>query len=172
MMNYNETKFTAEPGKPEIIITREFDALQDIVFKTYTDPKLLVEWLGPREMTTRIEKFEAKTEGAYRYIQTDKKGSRFAFRGIIHELLTPERIIQTFEYEGLPEKGHVSLQTILFEVTPDNRTRVTTQCLFQSLTDRNGMIDSGMEKGVIESHERLEELLKKINIEFSQQLIL
>jgi uncharacterized protein YndB with AHSA1/START domain len=159
-MTVNKTKVVAEPGKQEVIITREFDAPRELVFRAFTDPKLYVQWLGPRSLTMRLEKFEPTSGGGWRYVHKDKDGNEFGFHGVIHEVLAPERIIDTFEFEGLPEKGHVSLQTAKFEELPGGRTRVTAQAVFQSVADRDGMVQSGMEQGVVESHERLDELLK------------
>ncbi len=157
----NKTKITAEPGKQEILITREFDVPRELVFKAHTDPKLYVKWLGPRELTMTLEKFEPKNGGSWRYIHKEKDGNEYAFHGVVHEITAPERIIQTFEFEGLPEKGHVALETARFEELPGNRTRVTSQSVFQSVADRDGMVQSGMERGVNDSYERLDELLAK-----------
>jgi uncharacterized protein YndB with AHSA1/START domain len=110
----------------------------------------------------RLERFEAKTSGSYRYIFQDKDGNEFGFRGVCHEVVPSERIIQTFEFEGLPKKGHVALETMRFESLADHRTRLIVQSVFQSVVDRDGMIASGMERGVIESHERLSELLEEL----------
>lgn len=159
-MKINKTKIKAEPGKQEIFITRDFDAPRELVFRAYTDPKLIVQWLGPRELTMVLEKFEPKIGGSYRYIHKDEDGNEYAFHGVCHEVTVPERIIQTFEFEGLPEKGHVALETARFEVLPGDMTRVTTQSVFQSVMDRDGMLASGMEKGVNDSHERLSDLLE------------
>jgi uncharacterized protein YndB with AHSA1/START domain len=159
MTTKNQTRITAEPGKQEIIITREFDAPRKLVFKAFIDPELLVQWLGPRRLTMKLDRFEPKPGGSYRYIHLDEKGNQYGFHGVIHEVSTPERIIQTFEFEGLPEKGHVSLDTARFETLPGNRTKVFFQSVFQSVADRDGMLQSGMEEGLNESHERLDELL-------------
>jgi uncharacterized protein YndB with AHSA1/START domain len=156
----NATSIKAEPGKQEIIITREFDAPRELVFKACADPKLVVQWLGPRDLTMKIEKFEHKSGGFYRYTHT-RGNQSFGFYGVIHEVSFPERIIQTFEYEGLPEKGHVALETARFEALPGGRTKLTTQTVFQSVADRDGMLQSGMERGVNDSHERLDELFEK-----------
>jgi len=157
----NKTKITAEPGKQEIFITREFDAPRELVFKAHTDPKLYTQWLGPRELTMTLEKFEPRDGGSYRYIHEDQAGNKYAFHGVNHEVLAPERIIGTFEFEGLPEKGHVILGTLKFESLPGDRTRLTSQSVFQSVADRDGMLRSGMERGVNEGYERLDELLAK-----------
>jgi uncharacterized protein YndB with AHSA1/START domain len=155
----NKTKMIAEPGKQEIFIVRELDAPRELVFKSFTDPKLYEQWLGPRRLTTKFEKLESKDGGSYRFINEDEKGNKFAFHGAYHEVLAPERIIGTFEFEGLSEKGHVSLEITKFEELPGGRTKLTTQDVFMSVADRDGMIQSGMEEGANDSYDRLEELL-------------
>jgi uncharacterized protein YndB with AHSA1/START domain len=161
-MAKNKTIITAEPGKQELFITREFDAPRELVFKAFTDPKLYVQWIGLRGLTTTLETFEPRSGGSWRFIQKDESGNEFAFHGVNHEVLPPERIIDTFEFEGLPEKGHVILETARFEELPNNRTKVVSQSVFQSVADRDGMVQSGMEEGVNDSYDRLDELLKKM----------
>lgn len=108
-----------------------------------------------------VETFEPISGGKWRYIHTDKNGKAYAFHGVHHEVLAPQRIIGTFEFEGLPEAGHVTLETVRFEVLQNNRTKVTIQSVFQSVADRDTMKQSGMERGVNEGHERLDELLTR-----------
>jgi len=123
-----------------------------------------VQWLlGPRRLglTMRLDRFEPKTGGMWRYIHKDRNGNEYAFHGVNHEVLAPERLIDTFEFEGLPEKGHVSLETAKFEALPGGRSRLTIQDVFQSVADRDGMLRGGMEEGVNDSFDRLEELLAK-----------
>lgn len=155
----NKTKIIVEPGKQEIFIVRELDAPRELVFKAFIDPALYSQWLGPRRLTTKFEKLEAKNGGSYRFINEDEKGNKFAFHGIYHEVLAPERIIGTFEFEGLQEKGHVSLEITKFEELPGGRTKLTAQDVFMSIADRDGMVQGGMEEGVNDSYDRLEELL-------------
>ena len=162
MMEDKPTKITAEPGKQEIIVSREFNAPRGVVFKAFTDPKLYKEWIGPRGFETEIDVFESKDGGSWRYIQKDLEGNQFAFHGVNHEVLPPERIIGTFEFEGLSEAGHVILQAVYLESLPDNRTRMTNINVFLNVEDRDGMIQSGMEEGVIDSYNRLDELLEKM----------
>jgi uncharacterized protein YndB with AHSA1/START domain len=159
------TRITAEPGKQEIIIEREFDAPREIIFKAFTDPKLLIQWLGPRILTMTLETFEPKNGGAWRFIHKDRDGNAYAFGGVHHEVANSERIIRTFEFEGLSEKGHVSLETARFEEMPGGKTRLTVQSVFQSVADRDGMLQSGMEEGVKDSYDRLDELLEKMQKE-------
>lgn len=159
MLTLNQTKITANPGKQELFITHECDAPRNLVFKAYTDPNLIQQWIGPRGYDMKIEKFESKPGGTYRYIHTDPQGKKHGFHGVIHDIIPDESIIQTFEYEGLPEKGHVTLDIAKFESLPGNRTRITAQSVFMSTADRDGMMQADMEKGVQESYERLDELL-------------
>lgn len=155
----NETKIIAEPGKQDITIVREFEAPRELVFRAYTEPQLYVRWLGPRGYTIELEKFEPWSGGSWRYLNRDEQGNVYAFHGVNHEVTAPERIIGTFEFEGLPERGHVILETAVFEALPGGRTRMTGHSVFRSVADRDGMIQSGMERGVVDSYERLDELL-------------
>jgi uncharacterized protein YndB with AHSA1/START domain len=157
----NKTTITAEPGKQELFITREFDAPRELVFKAHTDAELYAQWLGPRGLTTRFDVFEPVSGGRYRFIQKDSDGNEFAFHGVTHDVTAPERIIGTFEFEGLPESGHVILETTKFEALLGNRTRITAHSVFQSVEDRDGMIQSGMEHGVVEGYDRLDDVLAK-----------
>ena len=161
MITKNQTKITAEKGKQELFITREFDAPRELLFEAFSDPKLLVQWLGPRDMTMEIEKYDNRTGGSYRFIHCNASGNKFGFNRVIHEVTAPERIIRTFEFEGLPERGHVSLETATFESLAGERTLLTIHSVFKSVADRDGMVMSGMERGVLDSHSRLDELLEK-----------
>ena len=161
-MSKNKTTITAEPGKQELFITREFDAPRELVFRAHIDPDIYVRWLGPRDLTTTLETFEPVSGGRWRFLQKDKDGNEFAFHGVNHDVTAPERIIGTFEFDGLPESGHVILETTKFEELPGGRTRVITQSVYQSVEDRDGMIASGMESGVVDGFERLDEILAKL----------
>lgn len=155
----SETNIVVEPGTHEIVITHTFDAPRELVFRAYTDPALFVRWMGPRYLTTTIDVMEAKTNGRWRMIHRDPDGNEYAFHGVYHEVTAPERIVQTFEFEGMP--GHVSLETATFEDL-GGRTLVTGHSVFQSVADRDGMVASGMEVGVNDSNERLAELLAEL----------
>jgi uncharacterized protein YndB with AHSA1/START domain len=162
MTTKNKTIITAEPGKQELFITREFEATRELVFKAYTDEKIYAQWLGPRGLETWFEVFEPVSGGKYRFTQKDKDGNQYSFHGVTHEVLLNERIIGTFEFDGLPEAGHVVLETTRFEALPGNRTRITSQSVYQSVSDRDGMVESGMEQGVVEGYERLDEILETL----------
>lgn len=161
MATKNQTKVVAEPGKQELFIIREFEAPREMVFKAFTDPKLISRWLRPCNMDMRIDKFEPGAGGSWRFVHITKDGHEFGFHGVCHEQTAPERLIRTFEFEGLPEKGHVVLETALFEALPNGRTKLTVQSVFQSVQDRDGMVRSGMEDGVMDAHKLLDELFEK-----------
>ena len=160
-MSKNKTAITVEPGKQELFITREFDAPRALVYKAHIDPDLYVQWLGPRGYEMVLETFEPHSGGRYRYIHKDKDGSEYGFHGVFHEM-SDELMIQTFEFDGLSESGHVTLDTMKLDALPNGRTRLTAQSVFQSVSDRDGMIQSGMERGVNEGYERLDEILEKL----------
>jgi uncharacterized protein YndB with AHSA1/START domain len=157
----NQTIVVVEPGLQELFITREFDAPRKLVYKAYTDPELYIQWLGPHGFEMKLETFEPVSGGKYRYIHKDPEGNEFGFHGTFHEM-SEELMIQTFEFEGLPERGHVSLDTMRLEELPGDRTKVTIHSVFQSVEDRDGMVQSGMERGVQEGYQRLDEILAKL----------
>jgi len=161
-MTAHTTTILAEPGKQEIVITREFDAPRELVFKAITDPQLIPQWWGPRYLSTEVDLMDARPGGQWRFINRDAQGAAYAFHGVYHEVLAPERIIDTFEFEGLLETGHVTLETMRLEALPGARTRLTVQSVFQSVADRDGALQSGMEAGIHETYDRLAELLKKM----------
>jgi uncharacterized protein YndB with AHSA1/START domain len=149
----------AEPGSLEMVITHKFDAPRELVYKIYTDPNSIPDWWGPRNLTTEVDKMELRPGGIWRYIQHDPQNNIFAFHGVYHSLEPNKQIISTFEWEGMP--GHVILVTTTFE-DQGNRTIVTQQNVFQSVQDRDGMMQQGMEQGTIEGDERFSELLARI----------
>ena len=108
-----------------------------------------------------VEKMDAVAGGSYRFLH-ERAGHVYAFHGVYHEVLAPERIIGTFEFDGLPEKGHVIMGTTKFEDLGDGRSRLVHQSVFQSVADRDGMIASGMERGVTEGYDKLDTLLKTL----------
>lgn len=157
-----QTKIRAEAGQQDLLVTREFDAPRELVFRAFTDPELYTQWMGPRQLTMRLERFEPWKGGVWRYIQSDAQGNEYAFHGVNHEVIAPSLIISTFEFEGLPEKGHVCLETARFEELPGGRTGYTAQSVFQSVADRDGMMQAGMEEGMNDSYDRLDELLARM----------
>ena len=154
-----KTEYVIEPGKQELTSTVVLDAPRELVFRAYTDPKLFAQWWGPRRYENKIEKFDSRPGGEWRVVQRGDDGSEFGFRGVNHDVVAPERIVSTFEYEGVP--GHVALQTATFEPL-GNKTKLVAHQVFQSVMDRDGMVASGMESGANESLERLAELLERM----------
>jgi uncharacterized protein YndB with AHSA1/START domain len=151
-----KTHISVEPGVPQIISTREFDAPRDLVFRAHVDPDLLVQWRGLREHTLLIERYDACDGGKWRYVAKDASGEEYGFRGVFHGDPSPDGIVQTFEFEGAP--GHVSLDTTTIEER-DGSTLVRRVSSFQSVEDRDAIVAGGMERGVRECDERLTELL-------------
>lgn len=158
----NLTKLTAEPGKQVILIEREFDAPRELVFEAFTDPGLFVQWMGPSDLTMDLQQFDARDGGAWRYVSKAPNGGEYAFCGVFHEVAVPERIVQTFEFLGLPDRGHVTLETAVFEELQGGRTKMRMESVFRSVADRDGMLQSGMESGMNESFGRLVQLLETL----------
>ncbi|MEP6639586.1 MAG: SRPBCC family protein [Chloroflexota bacterium] len=153
------TQVTAEPGTPYIDITREFDAPRDLLFRAHTDPELLVQWLGPNRLTMIIDRYDVRDGGKWRYIHRDEDGTEYGFHGVFHGTPSPDGMIQTFEFEGAP--GHVSLDSITFEER-DGCTVLHGHSVFQSVQARDAMVESGMEGGLSEGYDRLDELIAKL----------
>ena len=154
----NKTEIIAKPGMQELFIKREFDAPRELVFKAHIDPEIYVKWVGPRDLKMTINKWDARDGGSYEFTHK-RDGQEYNFLGVYHEIVEPERIIGTFEFTGLPERGHVILGTTKFEELPGGRSRLVHQSVFQSVEDRDGMIASGMERGVKDGYEKLDTIL-------------
>jgi len=160
-MTSKKATVIAEPNSHAITITREFDAPRALVFRMFTEAEHYSQWIGPRDLTMRLETFEPWAGGSWRYVQLDAAGNEYGFHGTNHEVTAPERIIGTFEFEGLPEAGHVALDSMYFATLPGNRTQMTVVSVFQSVADRDGMLQAGMEAGMNDSYARLDELLAR-----------
>jgi len=145
------------PGEREIHVERIFDASPERVFTAYVDPELIPRWWGPRGTTTIVEELDARPGGTWRFLARNPDGSEIVFRGVFREVTPPERLAQTFEWDGMP--GHVSVDTAVFEDLGDGRTKVVSDTVFHTAEERDGMLESGMEKGMNETYERLDELL-------------
>jgi uncharacterized protein YndB with AHSA1/START domain len=147
------------PTDREIQIERVFDGPRDRVFAVFTDPSLIPEWWGPRDTTTVVDQMDVRPGGSWRFVVHHADGRENAFRGTYREVTPPERIVQTFEWEGLP--GHVAVETASFEDLGD-RTKLTTTSLFHTVEERDGMLASGMETGAGETYARLDEVLARL----------
>ena len=152
----HETRITADRDVPLVRIVREFDAPPEKVFRAHSDPALIVRWLGPRRVTMRVDHYDCRTGGSYRYIHASG-GNEFGFHGSFHEVRPSELIVQTFTFEGMPDG--VALERVRFEDIGGGRTRLTATSLVDSFEARDAFLASGMEGGVREGYERLDELL-------------
>ena len=152
----HETEITADADVPIIRITRDFDAAVAKVFRAHTDPALIVQWLGPRDLQMTIDHFACRTGGSYRYLH-HRGEEEFGFHGSFHEVRPSELIVQTFCFEGFPDQ--VALERLVLEDLGDGRTRLTATSLVDSFEARDAFVASGMESGLRESYERLDEVL-------------
>lgn len=151
-----ETTINVPPGLPLIEIVREFDAPPERVFRAHVDPDLAMAWLGPRDLVNRVEHWDARTGGSWRYV-SGRGTDEFAFYGSFHEVRGPGRIVQTFTYEGAPDA--VALEILTFEELPGGRTRLRAVSVGESVEARDAMVAGGMARGVVEGYQKLDELL-------------
>ena len=154
------TEILAPAGRQEIVVTRKYNAPRELVYKIVTDPKLIPHWWGPRNLTTHVERMEVKPGGQWRFVQHDPQGNIFAFHGVYHEAKAPELLIYTMEWEALP--GHVLLDIDRFD-EQDGETICTSRSIFETVEDRDGMLQQGMESGTKVVTERIIELLNLLS---------
>ena len=150
-----QMKITAPPGRQEVIITRTINAPKEVVFKTVTDPLLIPEWWGPRRLTTFVHKMVVTPAETWRIVQQDDAGKEYGFHGVYHEVVSSDRLVYTSEFEGFP--GHVSLNIDEF-TEQDGQTIIKTRLVFQSVEDRDQMLQWRMEEGMRETTDRLNDL--------------
>jgi uncharacterized protein YndB with AHSA1/START domain len=155
----HETEITADSKVPLIRITRDFDAPPAKVFRAHADPDLIVQWLGPRRLKMVIDHYDCRTGGSYRYLHLSD-GNEFGFHGSFHEVRPSEMIVQTFTFEDVPDG--VALQRLVLEDIGNGRTRLTATSLVDSFEERDAILASGMEEGVREGYERLDEVLARL----------
>jgi len=153
----HETTIEADPNLPTIRIIRDFDAPPDRVFRAWVDPEMVVQWLGPKSSEIRIDQWNARTGGNFRYASVQDGEEVAAFYGSFHEVRPSERLVQTFTWEGMHDG--VALETMTFEDLGDGRTRTIGLSLVENLEARDGIMASGMEVGVYEGYAKLEALL-------------
>ena len=153
-----DTTITSQPGTPFIDVTREFDASPAQVFRAYTEPELVAQWMGPHGLEMEIVEYDARPGGSYRYIHRDNEGNEYRFHGVFHTVTGSETLIQTFEWEGAP--GQVSLDSAKFEDL-GGRTRLRLHSVFPTVEARDAAVASGMSRGITDSMERLDTVLAK-----------
>ncbi len=151
----NETQIIVDDKVPMVRVVREFDAPVEKVFRAHVEPELVRQWLGPRDLEMVIDHWDCRTGGSYRYVHV-RDGEEYGFHGSFHDV-APNRIVQTFTFEGFPEQ--VALETLVLEDLGDGRTRLSCQSLVDDFDARDAFVASGMEEGVREGYERLDELL-------------
>jgi uncharacterized protein YndB with AHSA1/START domain len=154
----NPLKVEAPAGVPFIDWEREFDAPVEAVFRAHKEPEMIKQWLGPRQYEMDIDNYDFRTGGRYRYLHR-ADGEEYAFNGVFHVVRENEFAIQTFEFEGFPDV--VSIESMTFEALDDGRSRVRGHSTYPSMEARDGMVSSGMESGMSEGYERLDEVLAK-----------
>ena len=147
------------PSDREIRIERVFAAPRERVWRAMTDPALVVQWWG-RGNKLVLEKFEPVRGGHWRFVEHTPDGQQHGFEGRFREVTPPERVVQTFEWDGMP--GHVALETMTLEDLGDGRTRIRVVSLFHTGEDRDGMVQSGMETGLNQSYEALDRVLAQM----------
>jgi len=153
---------TANPGESVIHIERVFDAPRAKVFKAMTTKEIIEKWwLGPG-YDIRVDEYEPRDGGKWRFVQKADDGKEYAFYGIIHEIAQDERIVQTFEFTGLPERGHVSMEKMELHDLDDGKTKMTVVSTFFSAQERDGMIQSGMEDGMQNTYDMLDKVLETL----------
>ena len=155
---HHETQIVSDPDVPLVRIVREFDAPPAKVFRAHVDPELFAQWTGPKGMEIRIDRHDCRSGGSYRYVMA-QDGEEYAFNGAFHEVRLDELIVQTFAFEGMPDD--VALERIVLEDLGNGRTRLTSTSLVDSFEGRDGFVASGMEVGVNEGYEKLDELLAR-----------
>jgi uncharacterized protein YndB with AHSA1/START domain len=152
-------RFIAEPRVPQVVITREFGAPRELLFRAHTDPDLLVQWLAPRRLTMTIDRFDLRDGGTWRYQHWEADGTDHAFHGVFHGEPSPDGIVWTFESEGAP--GHVCLRTVTFS-GHGGKTLLSHNTVYQSVEDRDLDLQAGMEERVSDSMDRLDGLLARL----------
>lgn len=158
----HSTRVIAEAGKQELFIIREFDAPRELVYRAFSDPEILVQFFAPHDTVMTFDYADYQTDGRYRYTHTRPEGVVLCtFKGVIHEMAAPERIVQTAELEGLPEAGQAILEVMTFEALPGNRCKLTIHDICRSVATRDAMIKSGMESGLVIIFNQLDLFLQK-----------
>ena len=155
----SETKIQAPDGVPFIDVSRAFAAPRDLVFRAFTEPELLIQWLGPDRYEMVIDEYDVRAGGSWRYVHRDPAGNEYGFHGVFHGDPSPAGFVQTFEFEGAP--GHVSLDTLTLEER-DGGTIVHTHSVYQSLEARNAMVENGMAEGMDAGFNKLDALLARL----------
>jgi len=150
-----KTKVTAEDGKQDLVITREFDLPLELLFKAYVEPDIVEQWMG-----TKVLKLESKKHGSYQFETTDPKGNKHRFNGAIHEFIPDSKIIRTFEMENTP--FGVQLEVYEFEQLTEERSKLNMHVIYESVALRDQMLQLPFRQGINMAHNRIQEILNKV----------
>jgi len=161
-MNKNKATVTANPGESTIRIERTFDVAPEKFFRVITNKDLIPKWWVGPGYEVRVDEMDVREGGRWKFVQVMQDGTEYAFFGVYHEIAPAERVIQTFEFSGLPERGHVILERMEMQAAEGGKTKITTTQSFFSVQDRDGMLQSGMEEGMQNTYRVLDELLAEV----------
>ena len=154
---YHSAQIEADPKVPLIRITRDFAATPEQLFRAHMDPELYKKWVGPADISTRIDHWDARSGGSFAFTNL-REGEEHSFHGSFHEV-SPTRIVQTFNYDPWPES--VSLETLTLTDLGDGRTRLVATSLVDSFEGRDQWLARGMETGVNDGYHKLDDLLSE-----------
>jgi uncharacterized protein YndB with AHSA1/START domain len=152
-----KTKIDAEDGKQDLLVTRGFDLPLEMLFKAYVEPEIVEQWMG-----TKVLKLDSKSHGSYQFETTDPMGNKHRFNGVIHEVVTNEKITRTFEMENTPFP--VQLEFLEFEKVTDETSKLNMHIVYKSVADRDNMLKLPFEQGINMAHNRLEDIVRKRKI--------
>src|ERR1700712_4979426 len=150
-----KTKVSAEDGKQDLVITREFDLPLELLFKAYEEPEIVEQWMG-----TKVLKLESKKHGSYQFETTDPKGNKHSFNGVIHEFIPNKKITRTFEMEHTP--FGVQLEVYEFEQLTDDTSKLTMHVIYESVAQRNQVLQLPFAQGINMAHNRLQDILTEL----------
>jgi uncharacterized protein YndB with AHSA1/START domain len=156
-MSTNPVTIIAPDGVPFIDIVRDFNAPVAAVYRAHREPELIAQWLGPHGYEMKIERWDLRTGGGYRFVHVNQQGQEFTFNGVFHVARPDDFVVQTFEFEGVPDV--VSIETLRLQDLGNGRTRLAIHSTYPSQEARDAMIANGMAKGVTEGYERLDSVL-------------
>ncbi|MXV16524.1 ATPase [Pedobacter sp. HMF7056] len=151
-----KTKITAEAGKQDLVITREFDLPLDLLFRAYVEPEIVEQWMG-----TKVLKLESRKHGSWQFETSDPQGNVvFRANGVVHEFVPGQKITRTFEMENTPFP--VQLEFLEFEKLTAHTSKLTMQIVYKSVADRDGMLKLPFAQGINMAHNRLQEAVNDL----------
>lgn len=150
-----KTKISAEDGKQELVITREFDLPLELLFKAYVEPEIVEQWMG-----TKVLKLENKKHGSYQFETTDPKGNKHRFNGTIHEFKPNQKITRTFEMENTP--FGVQLEFLEFRQLTEDTSKLTMHVVYRSVSTRDQILQLPFAQGINMAHNRIQDIAGKL----------